>query len=1016
MSKRPERITQNRIIQLLEKQMGYTYLGDWEEREGNSNIEEEYLRKYLKGKYSETLINKAITDFKKASVVNTHDDLYPINKEVYSLLRYGVKVKEEAGENTQTVHLIDWKNPLANDFHVAEEVTIKGEKSKRPDLVLYVNGIALATLELKRGGVSVSEGIRQSLDNQEHRFIKPFFSTIQLVLAGNDSQGLYYGTIKTPEKFFLKWKEDKHTYNLDQNILDQHVLQFCEKERLLEIIHDFVVFDGGVKKLCRPNQYFGVKEAQPFIRRREGGIIWHTQGSGKSLTMVWLAKWIREHEKDARLLIITDREELDEQIEKVFIAVDEKIYRTTSGEDLLNKLNATTPWLICTLIHKFGGKDEKATRDFIRDLKVPKDFKPKGNLFVFIDECHRTQSGDLHKAMKSFVPDALFIGFTGTPLLKTDKQKSIEIFGPYIHTYKFDEAVSDGVVLDLLYEARDVDQHVLDQKGVDEWFDVVTKGMNDLPKAELKQQWGTMQKVLSTKSRLEKVVFDIIKDFKIRPRLKDGRGNAMLVARSIYEACRYYELFQHHNFKRCAIITSFEPNAQSTKGETTGEGDTEKVEQYEIYQKMLNGKDRETFEKQAKKKFIDEPANMQLLIVVDKLLTGFDAPSCTYLYIDKQMQDHGLFQAICRVNRTEKEDKEFGYIVDYQNLFASGKLDDAIKSYTSGAFDNFDMDDIKGLLQDRHEVAKDRLNDALETLHQLCAPVEPPKAIEQYLKYFVGDTENKDALKEGEQKRLTFYKAVVSLIRAYNNIAPEILEIGYSQKQADKLKAEVNNYAEMRDAVKHASGDYIDLKKYEPEMRQMLDMYLTADPSRVLSNLGEATLLQLIVENGLDQATEKLPESIRKNRGAMAETLEANMRKVIIQEMPINPAYYERMSTLLTELIRLRKEGAITYEEFLKEYEELAKNLDRKGKKHYPELIDSEAKQAFYDNLNNNEDLAITLYEKISSERPDNWHGSVIKEKVVKNVVRETLATYGIKDEKEVERIFDLTTKQNELK
>src|SRR5690606_19703378 len=191
---------------------------------------------------------------------------------------------------------------------------------------------------------------------------------------------------------------------------------------------------------------------------------------------------------------------------------------------------------------------------------------------------------------------------------------------------------------------------------------------------------------------------------------------------------------------------------------------------------------------------------------------------------------------------------------------------------------------------------------------------------------------------------------------------------------------------------------------------------LTADPSRTLSNLGEATLLQLIVENGLAQATEKLPESIRKNRGAMAETLEANMRKVIIQEMPINPAYYERMSTLLTELIRLRKEGAITYEEFLKEYEELAKNLDRKAKKHYPELIDNEAKQAFYDNLNNNEDLAVALFEKISSERPDNWHGSVIKEKVVKNVVRESLATYGIKDEKEVERIFDLTTKQNELK
>lgn len=1013
---RKERLTQNRIIKLLTTQLGYVYAGDWEEREGNSNIEEEYLRKCLTGKYSDVLINKAITDFKKASIVNTQDDLYPINKEVYTLLRYGVKEKEGSGENAQTVHLIDWQNPLNNDFQIAEEVTIKGEKSKRPDIVIYVNGIALATIELKRGGIAVSEGIRQNLDNQQHRFIKPFFSTIQLVLAGNDSQGLYYGTIKTPEKFFLKWKEDKHTYNIDQNILDQHLLQFFKKERLLEIIHDFVVFDSGVKKLCRPNQYFGVRETQEFIKRKEGGIIWHTQGSGKSLTMVWLAKWIREHEKDARLLIITDREELDDQIEKVFKGVDENIYRTKSGEDLLNKLNSTVPWLICTLIHKFGGKDDKGINEFIKELKVPKDFKAKGNLFVFIDECHRTQSGDLHKAMKGFVPDALFIGFTGTPLLKTDKQKSIEIFGRYIHTYKFDEAVTDGVVLDLLYEARDVDQHVLDQRGVDDWFEVVTKGMNDLPKAELKQQWGTMQKVLSTKSRLQKVVYDIVKDFKIKPRLRDGRGNAMLVARSIYEACRYYELFLDAGFRKCAIITSFEPNAQSTKGETTGDGDTEKVEQYEIYQKMLNGKDREAFEKQAKKKFIEEPANMQLLIVVDKLLTGFDAPSCTYLYIDKQMQDHGLFQAICRVNRTEKEDKEFGYIVDYQNLFASGKLDAAIKSYTSGAFDNFDSEDIKGLLQDRHEVAKERLDDSLETLYQLCEPIEPPKGLEQYLKYFVGDTENKEALKENEQKRLTFYKGVVALIRAYNNIASEILEAGYTQKEADRIKSHVDEYTELRNSVKVASGDYIDLKKYEPEMRQMLDMYLSADPSRTLSNFGDATVLQLIAEKGVIDGAEWLPKSIRSSKKAMAETLEANMRKVIIQQMPINPVYYERMSVLLTELIRLRKEGAISYEEFLKEYEELAKNMNRSAKKHYPEPIDSEAKQAFYDNLDSDTDLAVALYEKISSERPDNWIGSVIKEKVVRNVVRETLATYGIKDEKEVERIFDLTTKQNELK
>ncbi len=1012
---RKERETQNRLIALLSKQLGYANLGSYEEREDNSNIEEDLLKSFLQKKgYSDNLISKAIFDLKKQAAINTSDDLYPVNKAVYSQLRYGVKVREEAGENVQTVNVIDWENPAANDFYIAEEVTVRGEKIKRPDIVIYVNGIALGVLELKRASVSVTEGIRQNLDNQQHRFIKPFFSTIQLVLAGNDTQGLYYGTTKTSEKYFLKWKEDNYNYSPDKNLLDQHIIQFCNKERLLDMIHNFIVFDSGVKKLCRPNQYFGIKEAQKYIAKKEGGIIWHTQGSGKSLTMVWLAKWMRENVKDARLLIITDRTELDEQIEKVFKGVDEAIYRTTSGSDLISKLNVASPWLLSTLIHKFGGKEENVASEFIEELKTPKNFKAKGNLFVFIDECHRTQSGDMHDAMKAILPEAMFIGFTGTPLLKKDKKKSIEIFGPYIHTYKFNEAVEDGVVLDLLYEARDVEQHVLDQKGIDEWFDAVTKGMNDIPKAELKQKWGTMQKVLSTKTRLEKIAFDIIKDFKTKPRLNNGKGNAILVARSIYEACRYYEIFNNFSFKKCAIITSFEPSTQSIKGESTGEGETEKLEQFETYQKMLNGKDRESFEKDAKKQFIDEPSNMQLLIVVDKLLTGFDAPCCTYLYIDKQMQDHGLFQAICRVNRTEKEDKEFGYIVDYKNLFNS--LNKSIQDYTSDAFDDFDEDDVQGLLVNRLEKAKERLEDALETMHQLCAPVESPLQIEQYLKYFCGNTQEPEALKATEELRLTFYKEVVSLIRAYNNIASEMEEAGYSKQQSEKIKFKVDEYTEYRNSIKIASGDYIDLKVYEPEMRQLLDMYLTADPSRTLSNFGEATLLQLIIEKGIVDGVKGLPNQIKGNQAAMAETIEANMRKVIIQEMPINPAYYEKMSTLLTELVRLRKEAAITYEELLKRLEELANQIQPKAtKSNYPSSINSRAKQALYDNLEENETLAIELYNRIDEERPDNWKDTKMKEKIVRNVVCEVLEKYNLNTSNEVDKVIDIAKNQQEF-
>lgn len=1009
---RRERITQNRVMKLFAMTLGYRDLGNLEDEE-NLPIREQDLRAWLRkqGKYSDQVIHKALFEFKKATNVSPTDDLYPINKEGYSKLRYGVKVAEEIGNPVQTVWLIDWKNPFANDFAIAEEVSVKGTNTKRPDLVIYVNGIALGVLELKSASVGVSEGIRQNLDNQDHRFIRPFFGTVQVILAGNDSQGLYYGTTKTPEKYYLKWKEDGYSYDPDKNLLDQHLIQFCEKERFLELIHDFVVFYAGTKKLCRPNQFFGVRAARKYIDRKEGGIIWHTQGSGKSLVMVWLAKWIREHQTDARLLIITDRTELDQQIETVFKGVDEQIYRTKSGKDLLTVLNEAEPWLICSLIHKFGtGDKEEGVEDLIASLTSRNDFTPKGNLFIFIDECHRTQSGDLHDAMKELLPEAMFIGFTGTPLLKKDKKKSIEIFGSYIHTYKFDEAVTDGVVLDLLYEARDVDQKVTDQKGVDDWFELVTKGMKDLPKAELKVMWGSMQKILSTKDRLQKIAMDIVKDFKMKPRLRDGHGNALLVTGSIYEACRYYKIFQDFDFKKCAIITSFEPSISSIKGESTGDGNTEKLEQFDIYTSMLGKVDRDTFEKRVKKQFIDEPANMQLLIVVDKLLTGFDAPACTYLYIDKEMRDHGLFQAICRVNRTEKEDKEFGYIVDYKDLFKS--LDRAIADYTSDSFDDFEAEDVKGLLTDRLQKSRERLDDALETLDKLCIGVLPPREIEQWIRFFCGNTEDENALKETEEKRLTFYKSVVSLIRAYNNAAPEMLDIGYTQIEADRIQSQVLDYTKLRDVIKHASGDYIDLKRYEPDMRQLLDMYLSADPSRVISDFGDATLLQVIVEKGIQEATNQLPQAIRKSETAVAETLEANMRKVIIQEMPINPAYYKKMSVLLQELIHQRKSAAIRYEEFLKRMAKLAGNINPDSvKSSYPEQVNSPAKRALYDNLEENEELAMVLDHEIVYGKKVDWIGDVIKEREVRNIIKR-----HISDQEKIEQILDIVKNQREYK
>ena len=1022
-----ERATQQRLIQFFVKDLGYRYLGRSAGYAGDSNIDTDILSAWLKRRgVSDTLITRVLRQLDSAAALGEGKKLYYANKEVYRLLRYGVKEKEGAGEQNQTVWLIDWANPEANDFAIADEVTVKGEYSKRPDLVLYVNGIALGVIELKRSSVHVSEGIRQNLDNQKKTFIRNFFTTMQLVMAGNDTQGLRYGTIETPEKYYLEWKEENtgaYTHKLDF-----HLSRLCSKSRLLDIVHNYMAFDAGVKKLCRHNQFFGVEAAKQHIARREGGIIWHTQGSGKSLTMVWLAKWIRENVPNSRVLIVTDRTELDEQIESVFMGVDEEIYRTSSGNDLIATLNHPNPWLICSLVHKFGrrseAEDAAATDDFITELQqsLTKTFRAKGDLFVFVDECHRTQSGKLHNAMTAILPEALFIGFTGTPLMKKDKKKSVEVFGPYIHTYKFDEAVADGVVLDLRYEARDIDQYLTSEKKVDDWFEAKTRGLSNLAKTQLKQKWGSMQKLLSSKSRLEQIVNDILLDMDTRPRLMDGRGNAMLVCSSVYQACKVYEMFSQTDLAgKVAIVTSFRPDAASIKGEETGAGLTEKLYKFSTYRKMLAdffeqseekiaGRIAE-FERDVKQRFINEPGQMRLLIVVDKLLTGFDAPSATYLYIDKTMTDHTLFQAICRVNRLDGEDKEYGYIIDYKDLFRS--LDKAITDYTTGAFDDYDRDDVDGLLKNRLEQAKLDLDSALEVVRSLCEPVKAPRELQDYQHYFCGQSgENQTILGEKEALRLSFYQNVARLLRAYASLANEMQEAGYTDEEVESIRTEVAKFERLRYDIKLTSGDLLDMKRFEPAMRHLLDMYVRADGSEVLMDFEELSLIELIVEKGA-AATAALPDEIRNNQDAMAETIENNVRKTIVDENPVNPKYYGRMSLLLDELITLRRQNALDYQQYLERIRDLSKQVIRPEQTNgasYPETMDTQAKRAFYDNFGHDEVLATRIDTTIRYTKKAEWIGDRFKERELARALREETASYNVN----IDDVLELARKQKE--
>lgn len=1024
-----EKATQKRVIKLFVQELGYTYLSDFTERK-NSNIETELLTKFLTRKgYSPVLISRALKELQDAAG-DQSVNLYDLNEQTYKKLRYGVKVSESVGQHKITVQFVDWEHPLENDFYIAEEVTIK---HKRPDLVLYINGIAFAVIELKRSTVSMSEGIRQNLTNQRPDMIMQFFSTVGLVLAGNDSEGLRYGTTGTPEKYYLSWKEDPNAKDEVSKAvraqiekyplrLDKNLISLCRKERLVELLHNFIAFDSGVKKTCRPNQFFGNMAARDFVRRHEGGIIWHTQGSGKSLTMVWLSKWIKENISDSRILIITDRDELDVQIEQVFAGVNESIVRIRRGSELIQKINNTSPVMMCSLIHKFGKKNrgksgESDYTGFIEELKrsLPENFCPKGDFYVFVDECHRTQSGKLHKAMETILPKATFIGFTGTPLMKKDKETSLEVFGPYIHRYKFDEAVRDKVVLDLRYEAREVEQNVVQQDRIDAWFEAKTRGLTGVAKAKLKQRWGNLQKMFSSKARLGQIVADIVFDMETKPRLHDGRGNAMLVAGSIYQACKFYELFQETELKsKCAIVTSYEPAVGDIRTETVGDdGETEAVEQYEIYMKMLGGKDPKAFEKEVKEKFIKQPEQMKLLIVVDKLLTGFDAPPATYLYIDKSMRDHGLFQAICRVNRLDGEDKEFGYIIDYKDLFRS--LENAVADYTSEAFDCYDKEDVSGLLTDRLDKAKEQLEDSLEALSALCEPVAPPKDMVDYYHYFCGaNTEafDLDELEENMPKREQLYNLSATALRAFGEVSGELQEkYHYTVEQIKALEREVTYYIKVRDDVRLASGDYVDLKKYDPDMRHLIDTYLSADPSRVLTSFGGATLVELLVDNGIS-ALKDMPASTPKEQEAVAETIENNIGKEIVERTQSNPKYYEKMSSLLRELIEKRKNDVINYEEYLRQIVELARKVHKpeSGTEYPPEIRESAAKRAFYDHLNGDTVVANQIYNAVMSSKQDNFRGSKIKERKIWRAIRAV-----VKDDQEADQLLALAKEQSEF-
>lgn len=951
--------------------MGYTYISPADCDKQRGSRYHVLLRDILRGqlrRLNRYVYAGAENEFSAANIERAMEDLdEPLtdglvrtSEKIYDALLLGKSYPETVGEGKMlsfNLRYIDWDNPQNNVFHVTEEFAVDSrdrQHNARPDIVLFINGIPFAVIECKAPHIPVDEAVGQMIRNQQAAYIPQLFKFAQLVVATNKN-AVKYATAGTPKKFWSVWKEQDADWlqawlsalvpDRMPTEQDRNTVSLFSRERVFELIHYFILFDANVKKVCRYQQFFAVREIMKTIAEsdehgnRRSGVIWHTQGSGKSLTMVMLAKTILMELKDChpRVVIVTDRKELDAQIAATFAHTRLTPARATSGRHLVELVNSARADVITSIINKFNTVERQEIKNPSRDI------------FVLVDESHRSNYGLMATRMRSVFPNACYIGFTGTPLMKSEKN-TMARFGRLIHKYTIRDGVEDGAIVPLIYEGRFVEQKV-DEENIDLWFKQTTRRLTEAQREDLRRKWSSIRRLTSTDARIKRIALDISGHF--IEGYKDTGFKAMLATNYKRDAIRYLECFEQFGDLNCAVVIS--PPDMREGVDDVDEGADDLVVSF--WNKMMQQYgDADRYEEAIKNRFCD--GEIDILIVCSKLLTGFDAPLCQVLYIDKELKEHGLLQAIARTNRLH-EGKDYGLIVDYRGLIE--KLDTAMDMYSGAGLENFDGGDLKGVVVDVMS-AIGNLRSAYTQLVELFAPVGS-----------ISDAEAVEVFLADDKMRQDFYTLLCAFGRALHlALNAEQAYNALSKEERQKYQDTFIFFSKVRRSVKLQYCDAIDNAEYEPLMQNLLDTHLSVAGLKKITSP-----IDILNKDDFEKELEELG-SLRSKADAIA----SRMTRSISEKRDENPAYYDSFSKRIRDALALYKEKVISEAEYLAKMRTIMGDYHAgRSTVSYPERIKNNVHaQAFFGVLT-------ALFDEVEDERITPDFVAEVSEEITKIVV-----------------------------